>query len=163
MIKFRYNFKKKFQDQLENFAKCHKGENIETFKDSFDIWCNKNVNNIDNELKRLNVLGYNGDINDKMFKSARYYLKKDEKVKKNKTRKKYTGKNFIFLEKVKNHIDSLRIYIKPKDAYINFCELNKEHIDNLKNKLINNENYDEKSALKKIKKIYINKYYVKFH
>ena len=106
-------------------------------------------------------MGYNGDFSNKMFKSARYYLKNkkgDKKVAKQ--RKKYTVKNDMLLCAIKEHIANLNNVMQPKLAYKDFMENNIDIIERVKNNLILNEDYDEKSALNKIKKIYKNKYFI---
>ena len=64
------------------------------------------------------------------------------------------------LQTIKEHIANLNNVMQPKLAYKDFMENNSDIIERVKDNLILNEDYDEKSALNKIKKIYKNKYFI---
>tara|TARA_Y100000591_G_C21852886_1_gene712838 strand:+ start:540 stop:1040 length:501 start_codon:yes stop_codon:yes gene_type:complete len=161
MAKYRYNFTEDFQEKLKLFAIKHSNDYIDDFRINFESWCKENEDEITCQELILCRMGYNGDFSNKMFKSARYYLKNkkgDKKVAKE--RKKYTVKNDMLLCAIKEHIANLNNVMQPKLAYKDFMENNIDIIERVKDKLILNEDYDEKSALNKIKKIYKNKYFI---
>ena len=160
MTTYRFNFSKNFQEKILKFAKIHEGDELIDFNDYFSKWCKENNNFIENELKNLKERGYQGNIIDKVFKSIRYYFKnKTIGNVESKKRKKYTVKNSEFLNTIKEHINSIRIVMKPSEAYNQYAELYKDEIKKMKSILIENE-YDEKESIKKIKKIYKNKYFI---
>ena len=64
-----------------------------------------------------------------------------------------------FIKSVNDHITSLRICMKPSEAYKNYVNLNEYSVKKMKSILMENE-YNEKEAIQKIKKIYKNKYFV---
>lgn len=161
MSKYRYNFTDEFQEKLKLFSIKHSNDYIDDFRINFDTWCKENEDEITCQELILCRLGYTGDFSNKMFKSVRYYFKNKRSDKKVvKKRKKYTVKNDILLYAIKEHITNLKEKIQPKLAYKDFNENNIDIIDRVKNYLIFNEGYDEKSALNKIKKIYKNKYFI---
>jgi hypothetical protein len=158
---YRLNFSKEFQNQLYDFSKSTKDDNLNIFKNKLELWYIRNEETIEREYIYMRRIGYEGDIKDKIFKSSRYYLsKKNDKNIEKKKRKKYTMKNNKLIGKIKNHINDLKILIKPSEAYKNFYELHNNYINNYKDELMTNDNYSEKDALIKIKKIYKNKFYI---
>ena len=79
---YRYKFTQEFMDHLYQFSKIHQYDDRKVFKDSWDIFKEDSDDIISSEMRRLEGLNYNGDILDKMFKSARYYFRKKTTLKK---------------------------------------------------------------------------------
>lgn len=77
---YRYEFSKEFMDELYHFSKIHQYDDRHTYKEEWDKWINTNYELIKNEKLRLINLGYKGDIENKMFKSGRYYFRKKENL-----------------------------------------------------------------------------------
>ena len=73
---FRFNFSEEINRQLGYFAKLHKHEDRIEFKENWQDWIEENEQLINEERIRLENLGYDGDIEDKMYKSVRYYFRK---------------------------------------------------------------------------------------
>lgn len=78
---FRFEFGKEFIGELSRFSKVHQFDERRTYKEEWQKW--KMVPEIDEvitkEIRRLEESGYKGDIEDKMFKSGRYYFRKKVK------------------------------------------------------------------------------------
>ena len=79
---FRYKFTDEFTGELFQFSKVHQYDHRKDFKEAWNIWTEDNDNIVGEEVRRLTNLGYDGDILDKMFKSARYYFRKKSTEKK---------------------------------------------------------------------------------
>lgn len=159
---YRFNFSDEFKQSLVKFAAKHSEDDLETFKDNFELWQINNKYDIDNEKILLNRFGFTGNMEMKMFKSIRYYFMKrcNEKTKKPKERQRYICKDNGFLESIKNHIQGImKQKLKPSVAYNKFSETCNDEITRMKNMLVNVHDYEEKDAMKKIKKIYKNKYF----
>ena len=73
---YRYKFIEEFTNELYKFSKIHQYDHRKDFKEAWNIWVEDNQGFVDEEVRRLSNLGYDGDIIDKMFKSARYYFRK---------------------------------------------------------------------------------------
>lgn len=162
METYRFNFSDEFKQSLMEFATKHSDDDLETFKYNFEQWQQNNKRNIDNEEIILKRFGFVGNMEMKMFKSIRYYFMKrcNEKTKKPKERQKYICKDKEFLNFIKNHIQEImKQKLKPSVAYKNFNEKYSHEITRMKNMLVNIYDYEEKDAIKKIKKIYKNKYF----
>lgn len=162
METFRFNFSSEFKQSLIYFSNKHKDDDLDTFKYNFETWCQTNALLIEDEKIALKRCGFNGNMESKMFKSIRYYFMKrgNEKKSKPKERQKYICKDNAFLSSVKDHIQSVvKQNLKPSVAYNDFSEKYKSEVDRMKEKLVNEHSYEEKDALKKIKKIYKNKYF----
>ena len=104
---YRYKFTDDFTQELYKFSKIHQYDHRKDFKDAWQIWTEENENLVDGEVRRLTNLGYDGDVLDKMFKSARYYFrKKDTDKKEPQKRRVYVGVQKELLEAMDEHIIS---------------------------------------------------------
>jgi hypothetical protein len=65
-----------FMKELHNFSKIHQYDHRKDFKEAWNTWIEENNDIVTDEIRRLTEMGYDGDILDKMFKSARYYFRK---------------------------------------------------------------------------------------
>ena len=108
-------------------------------------------------------LGYDGDIFDKMFKSARYYFRKKSTEKKEPAKRRiYVGSQKDLLEVMDDHIKSNinSAKFKPSEGFDEFCKQNvallKEEVSILCRAGMTNS--DEIKA--KIKKTYKNRYFL---
>ena len=118
---------------------------------------------INSEVNRLTELNYQGDIIDKMFKSARYYFrKKSTAIKELGERQQYVGVQKEVLEAMDRHIiqNINSENYKPSYGFSDFCNSN---IDVLKKEiahLIENKMTDSKTIQSKFKKTYKNRYFM---
>ena len=106
------------------------------------------------EYRNLIKDGYNGDFDDKMFKTVRYYLKKKKKQKP-KERRKYIPLSREFLDCIDNHINNCKD-IKPAAAFKDFSTNYKTHIE--KEVLLLEKYLKNDECKDKIKKTYKNRY-----
>ena len=162
METYRFNFSDAFKQRLIEFSNKHKDDDLETFKDNYELWYKINTMIIEDENIALKRVGFTGNMQSKIFKSIRYYFMKraNEKESKPKERQKYICKDSEFLNCVKNHIKSvIKQKLKPSVAYNDFSEKHNNELERMINKLVNDYSYEEKEATKKIKKIYKNKYF----
>ena len=158
---FRFKFTNEFLNILYSFSKIHEYDNRNDFKNAWNSWKEDNSIIIDNEIRRLENLGYSKNIIEKMYKSARYYLRKKSTEKKEpKERKAYVGVQKELLDAMDQHI--LKNFdnndFSPALGFLYFC---KEYIDLLKTEInillqygINNHN----DIKEKFKKTYKNRY-----
>jgi hypothetical protein len=160
---FRYKFSDDFTKELYSFSKIHQYDERKDFKEAWNTWTEENIELVNSEVDRLSNLGYEGDILDKMFKSARYYFrKKSTEQKEPKSRREYVSVEKELLTAMDKHIMSNinSENYKPADGFLEFCN---DNIDILKTEVarlcksgINNTN-DVKD---KIKKTYKNRYFM---
>lgn len=158
---FRYKFTNEIMNELTTFAKVHQYDDRKTYKESWIEWTEQNALVIRTEAERLNRLGYDGNVIDKMYKAARYYFrkktKKDEPVK----RRKYISIDSEVLDAMDSHI---RVNIKedgykPSVGYSKFCEENIEILrDEVAKMCFGELSVDE--IIQKIKKTYKNRYFI---
>lgn len=157
---FRYKFTKEFMEELYKFSKIHQYDHRKDFKEAWLVWKDENEDFISNEIRRLNELGCNKDIEDKMFKSARYYFRKKGTEKKAPAvRRDYMGTSKQFILIIDNHIKS-NIGNKPSECFSEFC---KENIDELQteiNRLFSGGLTEASEIKNKIKKTYKNRYFI---
>jgi hypothetical protein len=160
---YRYKFEQSIISEIYNFAKIHELDERYEFKEAWNNWVFKNNTIISQETQRLIDLGYEGDVVDKMFKSARYYFRKKNPIKKEPVkRRNYIGLQKELLESMDKHIinNAKNEDYKPSNGFDNFC---KENLDLLKievNKLISYNITDATEIKNKIKKTYKNRYFM---
>ena len=70
---YRYNLDPLINNLIKDFVNKHKYNDRETYKEEWLKWCDKNSDMIEDEIKRLKDINYNGDVIDKMYKAGRYY------------------------------------------------------------------------------------------
>jgi len=163
---YRFKFSDPFMDLLRTFADNHRFDEAAVFKERWLRWtCNdSNIAKIIKEEKRLVDAGYSGDMEDKMFKTVRYYLKnKPVQKKEPKIRRKYISISKNIIETMDEHIEETALieHMKPAVAYNNYSShiVYSDMIDSEVNNLMK-LGMSEVSALSKIKKTYKNRYYL---
>ena len=133
------------------------------FKEAWETWTEENDGLVSEEIRRLTNIGYDGDILDKMFKSARYYFRKKSTEKKAPVqRRNYVGLNKELLDSMDDHIKSKIIDpdYKPSDGFDEFCKNNIELLKEEVKTLCNNGFTDSNEIKQKIKKTYKNRYFL---
>lgn len=160
---FRYKFTEEFTVELFKFSKIHQYDERSCFKEAWNDWLEENDVIVSDEVKRLTNLGYNGDVLDKMFKSARYYFrKKSTETKEPSKRRQYIGVNKDLLDAMDLHIknDINKEDFKPSSGFDEFC---KSNIDLLKDEvatLLKSGMTSHVEIKNKIKKTYKNRYFI---
>ena len=160
---YRFKFTKDFMEELYTFSKIHQYDERNDFKEAWKIWAEDNEEIINNEIKRLNELKYDGDIMDKMFKSARYYFRKKSAEKKEpKQRRPYISVTRELLDSMDVHIEA-NIHNKnyqPKIGFILFCKDNEKLLKEAVTKIFEQGVNDIELIQNKIKKTYKNRYFI---
>ena len=160
---FRYKFSNEFMDELSRFSKIHQYDDRKIFKEKWNNWIEEYNVLIESEKKRLTELKYNGDVLDKMFKSARYYFRKKNIEKKEPVkRKNYVSMQKEFIDLIDNHIEiniKNKNY-KPSSGFDDFCIINTKIIKEEVQKLYDSGFSDNIEIKNKIKKTYKNRYFI---
>jgi len=160
---YRFKFTELFMEQLYNFSKIHQYDERKDFKEAWKNWTEENSSIIDEEMRRLLNLGYDGDVLDKMFKSARYYFRKKSTEKKEpKQRRQYISVNKELLDAMDKHIEE-NIYNKdyqPKTGFIKFCNDNEKTVKETISKIFEQGVKESQIIEDKIKKTYKNRYFM---
>jgi hypothetical protein len=156
---YRYKFAEDVAEELDRFSKVHQYDDRITFKEAWSEWINVNEDLVSGEVRRLTNLGCEGDIVDKMFKSARYYYRKKSTVKKTPAeRRNYVGVQKELLDAMDKYIQEN--HCKPAIGFVDFCkahmELLKAEIDILRTHGIT----ERQEIQNKIKKTYKNRYFM---
>ena len=108
-------------------------------------------------------MDYNGDVLDKMFKSARYYFRKKSTVKKEpQQRRNYIGVQKDLLDAMDEHIISNinNKEYKPSEGFSIFCKETIELLQEEVNRLCKCGFTDHVEIKTKIKKTYKNRYFM---
>ena len=160
---FRFKFTQEIMDALFEFSKIHQYDGRKIFKESWSIWCDENEDLIQREKQRLRDLGYDGEVEDKMYKSARYYFRKKgtEKMAP-KVRRNYIGMSRDMLEAMDQHIymGLMNDNFKPADGFDDFCAGHKELLKIEIEKMVSSGLTALKDVQMKVKKTYKNRYFL---
>ena len=162
---YRFKFTQEFMDEIHKFAKVHQYDDRHIFKEAWTIWLEVNNELVEGEMKRLENIGYEGDIVDKMFKSARYYFKKKSSLKKDPiARRQYISVQKEFLDAMDKHISTClrqrEQEYKPSDGFADFCKHNTDILKNEISRLLESNITDNNMIKNKIKKTYKNRYFM---
>jgi hypothetical protein len=172
---YRFKFTQDFMEELHKFSKIHYLDNRKDFKEAWVIWSEEEEKKdlIEKEIKRLNDLGFHGDILDKMFKSARYYFRKREDINTSKevftenSQRHYHCCSKYLLEIMDKQIKNLLLEkdkeSKPSIAFLHFCKENRDLLKEEIESLFKSGFTDVKEIQNKIKKTYKNKYFSIIH
>ena len=166
---YRYQLGEELNQELSRFAKNHQYDHRKDFKNAWNQWREENDELFQIEIKKHEELGYQGEIEDKIFKSARYYFRKkliatEKKApaipeKEKKTTNSYINVNKELLEIMDEYLKK-NIQLKPAKSFTNFCDENQETIEKEIEFLYNVKNIKTHDEIKgKIKKTYKNRYY----
>jgi hypothetical protein len=157
---YRYKFTKEFMEELYRFSKIHQYDHRKDFKEAWLLWRDEHEAFICEEIRRLNLLGCDKDIEDKMFKSARYYFRKKNTEKKApSSRRDYIGTSKEFISTIDKHIKS-NIGNKPSECFSQFCKENTEELQKELIRLLNGGLTKTEEIKDKIKKTYKNRYFI---
>jgi len=162
---YRFKFTSGFQLALESFANIHRFDDISVFRENWKCWCEENASLIRDETNQLDALGFTKSMEDKMYKSVRYYFKNKPLTKKEpRQRKKYIGLRAELLESISTHITEIAVVdnLKPALAYKNFIGNSdyNTHCSTEAQRLADEFNMDEAEIAVKLKKTYKNRYFI---
>ena len=156
---FRYKLSDEFSCELHKFAKIHRYDDRESFKEEWNKWTCENDDIINIEVRRLLELNYKGNVLNKMFKSARYYYKnKKNVIVEPKERRKYVSMNKTLITEIDKHIQA-NVNVSPSVCFTNFCVEYKDTIDIEMSKL-SDSGLNNDDIYLKFKKTYKNRYFI---
>jgi hypothetical protein len=163
---FRFKFSEEIMTEISEFARIHRYDSKDDFKEAWSKWTGENARLISAEQDRLSAIGFDGDIIKKMYVSARYYFKNktdvDEAPKK---RRKYVTIDKTFIKLIDQYINTAiqngdeSIY-KPANCFQEFIQENEEQTTILVRKLASDDNLENSDIIAKIKKTFKNRYFV---
>ena len=159
---YRFKFTENFMEELYKFAKIHQYDHRKDFKEAWTKWTDENSDIITNETDRLLALGYKNEdnIDDKMFKSARYYFRKKSPVKPEpKQRRQYISVDPELLAAIDEHIIANN-EVKPEAAFVLFCKDSEQILRQSIGQICSQGINDAQLIQQKIKKTYKNRYFL---
>ena len=115
---YRFTFSKAFMMLLERLAADHRDDALADFRRHWALWKDEHAEEIQREKTTLENNGYDGNVEEKMFKSARYYLRnKTEEKRVPKKRRAYISFRKSFLEDMDRHILNVALVEQQKPAF----------------------------------------------
>lgn len=175
---YRFDFTSLFATRLAQFAAEHVNKDRKTFQKEWSNWCE--IPEIHEQIAQESLLmeknGFQGDVLDKMYKSARYYHRKNKPKIKEFIHKEHTNRfTREFLECMDDQIEeyirkqsngvldsNARIPLSQSMGYEQFC---KTHQDEIYAELLkikeNRGRLDAATIGEKLKKAYKTRFYTK--
>jgi len=167
---FRYKFKESTIEKMIDFARIHCYDCKEDLKEAWEEWKEEYVDMIKREQRRHEELGYEGKIEEKMYKSIRYYYmkkfnnKKKEDIIESNGRKKYVP----LTKKIRLMMDFFIQQCIDNDSYKPSKDYERFYNDPIIQRHIHTEidviqqkyNLEDEDIREKIKKTYKNRYYM---
>jgi len=173
MVILRFKLSDIVMESISQFSKIYQNSDRKVYKEEWNKWMISNEQMVNDEINRMNKLGYNECVKDKMFKAGRYYFRKKDT---NDRREDIVQDNDIDIEKKDKRkyiklnqkiLDLIDVHIKmsidnehytPANGYTQFCLKNipslREERKNMQNEM------DTDEFLNKIKKTYKNRYFI---
>jgi len=175
---YRFDFTPLFATCLAQFAAGHVNVDRKFFQQEWSKWCETAEirEQILNESLLMEKNGFQGDVLDKMYKSARYYHRKNEPKVKVLNNKPHTNRfTRVFLECMDGHIedyirkqtaceldDSRRIPLSQSMGYEQFCKTRQDEIyTELLGIKDTRGRLDAVTIGEKLKKAYKTRFYIK--
>lgn len=157
---FRYKLCETIMLLLADFAQIHAHDDRHMYRDAWNLWCEKNEEAIKNETERLKSIGYDGDVEDKMYKAGRYYFRDKKNILATpKSRRKYISMSRKLVNAMDMHI-TRHIGMPPATGYSQFCFDNTEILYDEIVRLLQEEKLVANEIQLKIKKTYKNRYFL---
>ena len=157
---YRHKFSDEFLNELYKFSKIHQHVDRKTFKEEWSNWCIENEEYISREKDKLVKNGYKGNCQEKMYVSARYYLRKKKSLQPEpKIRRPYTNFSKEMIESMDIHIKYCYInqLFKPSICYELFLSSQK---DLILNELKRFDDLNQLEFYNKVKKTYKNRFFI---
>lgn len=175
LVVYRYKLSDDIMKEITNFAMIHQYDDRHSYKEAWAVWREENKDYLNREVQRLTEIGYDGSVEDKMYKAGRYYFRKkgllsagntDANVNKDtKQRREYISidRQVISLmdEHLKNTMKNSNT-LSPAEMYNDFCKIHTNmpvFCEEIKRICANNR-IKASDVSAKIKKTYKNRYYI---
>jgi hypothetical protein len=161
---YRYKFAENIVYMLTSFAKLHTNDDRHAYRDAWKKWWQDNEDILEFEVRRLHNLGYEGDVQDKMYKAGRYYFReKNQKKQEPQQRRPYISMSPDIIRVMDLHIDNSisQPDFTPAKGYDWFCNT---HINVLRGevlRLMTNGAITADDISTKVKKTYKNRYFLR--
>ena len=171
MVILRFKLSDNVMESINQFAIKNKSLDRKMYKEEWNKWMELNERIVNEEIKRMNNLGYNECVKDKMFKAGRYYFRKkapqamkahaheEQAHEEQAYKRQYIKLTSDMLDSIDSHIkrNIMNKDYTPANGHKQFC-LNNIDILREEKKRIDMNNIDE--FLEKIKKTYKNRYFI---
>jgi hypothetical protein len=176
---FRFEFTTEIMELIKRFAIIHQYDERKIYKEQWTNWFETQKEILEREITRMIEAGYEGDVQDKMFKAGRYYFRK-RNIKEEKQTKKphqheaaavaadtitrtYITMEPIILKSMDQHIINAfkdQKELKPEICYNHYCKNNEDLLRKEILRMLNENDMEGKELSEKIKKTYKNRYYM---
>lgn len=170
---FRFKLSNEISNEIEYFSKLHQYDDKKTYKEEWKKWIsNEEINSLmQKEIIRLTELGYDGDIQKKIYISSRYYYRKKTPHKKEEAKiNKKMRFSINFLKNIDEYIDehlkknaikkdetTFISNLPPAECFQSFCNDKPETISEEFKKY---PQFEENELYEKMKKTFKNRYFV---
>jgi hypothetical protein len=159
---YRYKLGDAFTEALAAFARVHAHDDRREYRDAWKAWCSVNRHAVDTEAARLRALGYEGDVEDKIYKAGRYYFRGKAATATPNPRCRYVAASRDVVGAMDLHIAQYVGHdgLTPARGYDAFCTDNSDLLYKEIVRLLREEGLTPDAIRLKIKKTYKNRYFL---
>ena len=161
---FRFKLDETINDEICSFARLHRFDDRVSYKEAWKDWLDTNSELVERETRRLIDAGYTGNVQDKLFKSGRYYYRTRPQVPQDPVqRRKYTRVSADFTAAVDEHITmhADNPDVSPSVGFENFCKTCATEIATEVENLASFGVSNPEEVSDKLKKCYKNRFFIK--
>ena len=161
---FRFKLSDEIMSAILGFSKVHEHDHRKDYKESWNKWIDDNNDLLTTEKRRLTDIGYEGNIDNKIYNAGRYYFRtKNLSVTEPNNRRAYIQIDKNLIDAMDKHIKENieNDYYTPAYGYDEFCDKYKQLLYVVvKNMCVPPISLNAREITTKIKKTYKNRYYI---
>ena len=157
---YRFKYSESFIELISSFAKIHEYDDRPTFKDAWKGFVEENESEFTIETRKLLSDGFEGNVEQRMYRSARYYFRKKKPQMEAKKRREYIQMNHEIILLMDDWIER-NITVKPAVSYETFLTTFGDKIECEVSDLNRINNLSKEEIYMKFKKTYKNRYFNK--
>jgi len=158
---YRFKLSPEVVEEISYFAKLHQFDEKKDYKDAWKLWIGEKSEDFQREKDRLKNLGFDGDFENKLYISARYYYKnKNNSEEKPKKRRKYISCDHVLISLMDDFIKTQEG--KPSQAYDEFMKTHKTNTTLVSQitEFRQTHSFDVEEINDKLKKTFKNRYFL---
>ena len=161
----RFNLSTDISARLIHFNNKYKESNSSEYKKQWKVFLEENRQTIADEERRLENMGFSGDVIKKMYTSVKYYIRKKQEDDGNnepKKRRAYVHIDKKFLTMIDEHIETNKNEdnYTPAQGFTEFCNMYETELTIEKDRLRTSSELNMDEIEFKIKKTYKNRYFI---
>tara|TARA_B100002051_G_scaffold184892_1_gene174997 strand:- start:405 stop:974 length:570 start_codon:yes stop_codon:yes gene_type:complete len=166
---YRFKLGREIQSLVAEFAGRHAALPREAYKLAWNEWLKEHAVALREETNRLHHLGFRGDVEEKLFKSGRYYFRRHKPAQKKGAGEEGSARPRRHIPTTKDLRDTMDVHIResytdpgfrPATGYAAFCMAQKALLAEEALELSSTYGLSQSATAEKLKRTYKNRYFL---